>query len=316
MRLKFLSLLTLAALCVLTSAPAQNLLLYASVYDQSYETPGGILKVYDDGTNELWNIRDTQGQSLSIDEPGGIVLDVSGNVFVNNQNAIYRITSAGVATVFASVPGAYGGALGIDLAGTIYMANGSTILRYTAAGVALPSFQVTNEPDTILVGADGFIYVSDGIYGVERYSMTGEIDNTFVLNINGATGMSFDAQGNLYVNGYNDDMDRSVSKTTFSGGAVDETVDYVVFGGAYFSYGLGLDSAGNVYSALSMNDYDNVIYKVTANQTASPFSSSGDVLVFQGIAVVPEPSTYALILGGLVVLVILHRRKLRSTVNS
>jgi sugar lactone lactonase YvrE len=200
------------------------------------------------GTTGVAGSVDGTGTAAKFNEPGGIGVDASGNVYVADSanNTIRKITPGGVVTTLAGTAGVAGSADGtgsgakfnqpygiaIDRSGNVYVGdiNNNTIRKVTAAGVV-----------TTFVGAAGVAGSTDGL---------GE---SALLNQPG--GMAFDASGNLIfadtANGTIRIATPSGSVTTIAGtagvvGSANGTGPAASF---LTPVGVAVDAAGNVYVA-------------------------------------------------------------------
>jgi len=202
----------------------------------------GSVQGYADGT----------GSAAKFFSPSGIAADSTGNIYVAdfNNNAIRKITPAGVVTTLAGHPGTSGSADGTgnaaqfysptavvpDTNGNVYVADtyNATIRKVTPAGVV-----------TTIAGQAGNWNWADGNGANALFAMP--------------RGLTIDASGNLYVA---DGINRVIRKitpahdiTTFAGspgvqGSADGNGPSASFTGLF---GLAIDTAGNIYAA----DYDN-----------------------------------------------------------
>jgi sugar lactone lactonase YvrE len=117
-------------------------------------TPAGVVTTLA-GTpvpvGENGGFADGTGAAAKFDYPQGVAVDANGNVFVadfNNQ-AIRKITPAGVVTTFAGAPDNYSGADGVG----------------AAAGITMPSGIAVGP-----VGSDGYIYFVSEAHTVRKIS--------------------------------------------------------------------------------------------------------------------------------------------------
>lgn len=211
------------------------------------------------------------GTAASFDNPFGVCVDASGNVYVSDQNnhTIRKITPAGVVTTFAGQVGASGAADGtgtaasfnfprglcIDGAGNIFVADffNHSIRKITPGGVV-----------TTIAGT----------------GLSGSVDATGTsASFNRPAGVCVDGSGNLYVA---DQLNHRIRKitmpgatvTTYAGstlGNVDATGTAAKFN---LPYGVCVDAGGIVYVA----DFNNQkIRKITTGQVVTTFAGTGSV---------------------------------------
>ncbi|HTD07152.1 NHL repeat-containing protein [Undibacterium sp.] len=202
------------------------------------------------------------GTAASFNNPGGVTVDVSGNVYVADfrNNLIRKITPAGMVTTLAgdgshnSANGigtaasfAFPGDVTVDAAGNVYVADVSNYmirkitpagLVTTYAGIGSPALPLYGNgpantasfalPDSVAVDALGNVYVAD----------TG---NNSIRKIT-AAGMVSSLAGDLYAN--SGSANGTGTAATFSAPT-----------------GVAVDASGNVYVSDSGN---NLIRKITA----------------------------------------------------
>jgi secreted PhoX family phosphatase len=260
----------------------------------SFNGPAGIimdaagnLYVADSGNNEIREITpygvvstiagninkgsaNGTGIAASFANPLGLAIDASGNLYVadSGNNMIRKITTAGLVTTLAG-SGAVGATNGTATAATF------------------------NNPNGIAVDFAGNVYVNDtGNNSIRMISTTGVVSTLagsgFAAIANGTgtaasfntpQGLTFDAAGNLYVADEGNHLIREVSTSgiagTFAGsgyvGSENGTILKASFNEPYAST---LDSKGNMYIADVGN---NMIRKITLNDTVTTFAGSGSV---------------------------------------
>jgi len=195
---------------------------------------------------------DGTGSSARFHSPYGLTVDASGNVYVADQynNAIRKVTSAGVVTTFAGTAGASGSTDGTGNAARFY------------------------GPSSISMDGSGNFYVADAWNHTIRKITSGAVVTTVagLAGSSGATdgtgnaarfyypyGVASDSSGNLFVADKNNHTIRKIT----TGGAVSTMAGLAgttgsadgIGSAARFNSpcGLALDSAGHVYIADTYN---------------------------------------------------------------
>ncbi|HVU26031.1 MAG TPA: hypothetical protein VHE13_18005 [Opitutus sp.] len=198
---------------------------------------------------------DGTGAEAQFLAPQGLAIDNAGNLYAADDNAIRRITPAGVVTTLAGLAGAAGSTDGtgsaarfvyptgvaVDVAGNVYVTDERTIRRVTSAGVV-----------TTLAGNANLGGSTDGAGAAALFEEP--------------QGIAVDATGNLYVA----DTDNSTIRKITSGAVVATIAGEANQTGsadgtgraARFDtpYGVAVDGSGNVYVADSANS---TIRKIT-----------------------------------------------------
>ena len=175
---------------------------------------------------------DGQGLNARFNNPQGIALDPSGNIYVADSNAIRKITPQGNVTTLAGSLTGYGS----------YLDGTGAAARFSNTwGLAM--------------GTDGFLYVGDHYnYRVRKVSLsgvvttlagitwnggplTGQVDGSAaVATFNSPAGVAMDIQNNVYVADINNNKIRKI--------ATDGTVSSYA-GGNYYNYGFQDGPAAN-----------------------------------------------------------------------
>jgi streptogramin lyase len=195
---------------------------------------------------------DATGSAARFNNPSGVAVDGSGNVYVtdSNNNTIRKITPAGVVRTLAGTAGARGSADGtgsaarfynpsgvaVDASGNVYVADSynNTIRKITPAGAV-----------TTLAGTAGAYGSADGTGSAARFQYP--------------SGVAVDGSGNVYVaDTYNNTIRKitpagvvtTLAGTAGSNGSADGTGSAARF---YRPYGVTVDGNGNVYVADTLN---------------------------------------------------------------
>src|ERR1017187_4907882 len=228
------------------------------------------------GTAASTGSADGTGAAALFNEPFGLAVDSSGNLYVadRNNNEIRKITPAGVVTTVAGSPGIAGSTDGTGSAalfngpacvavgsgGDIYVADTSnnTIRKVTSAGVV-----------TTLAGTAGTAGATNGTGTAALFSQP--------------YGLAVDGSGNVYVADTSNNMIREITQagvvTTFAGNSGGGSSDGTGVAATFNQpVGLAIDGSGNLYVADS------------GNSTIRKITSSGVVTTIAGA---PSSTSYA-----------------------
>lgn len=217
------------------------------------------------GVAGVYGSTDGTGTNARFNQPTGVALDNSGNVYVADtwNNKIRKITSSGEVTTFAGAGGGWGSndgsgssakfnqptGVAVDSDGNVYVADGGnhTIRKVSNAGVV-----------TTFAGLAGSSGSTDGTGNAARF--------------NRPTGIAVDKNGNLFVVDTSNFTIRKITGagvvTTMAGlkgssGSADGTGSSARF---YFSSGVAVDGSGSLYVA-DTNNF--TIRKITTNGVVS-----------------------------------------------
>jgi sugar lactone lactonase YvrE len=211
---------------------------------------------------------DGTGNAARFYEPGGIVVDAAGNLYVadSGNHTIRKVTSSGLVTTLAGTTGSTGSKDGIgsaawfydpegiaaDATGNLYVADGYSIRKITPAGVV-----------TTLAGSAENPGSSDGTGDAARFY--------------GPNGIAVDAVGNLFVADTYNQTIRKITPagvvTTFAGTAGSSgNADGVGATARFYKpFGIALDAAGNLFVADALNS---TIRKITPAGSVTTLAGS------------------------------------------
>ncbi|MDR6534325.1 NHL repeat-containing protein [Variovorax soli] len=197
---------------------------------------------------------DGNGASASFSGPEALAIDGSGNLYVmdTDNEVVRKVTPAGdVTTLAASAAPGYSDGVAVDANGNVYIADydNNAIRKITPSGDV-----------SILAG-----------------STNGSADGTGIAaQFNGPAGLDVDANGNVYVADYGNNMIRKITPdgvvTTLAGSTTRGSADGQ---GAAASFnkpnGVKVDASGNAYVADASN---HLIRKITPDGVVTTLAGS------------------------------------------
>ncbi|WP_158584058.1 T9SS type A sorting domain-containing protein [Reichenbachiella sp. MSK19-1] len=209
---------------------------------------------------------DGHGTSASFNNPSGMAIDASGNIYVTDANTIRKISPSGDVTTLA----------------------GSAVAGDTDGNGVNATF---NLPKGLAIDAIGNVYVADTYnFKIRKISPSGDVTTLAgsgnVASIDGSgvsasfnypAALAVDATGNVYVA---DDGGLKIRKitpggevTTFAGSGVNESVDGNGLNASFISpRGLTIDAAGNLYVT---SIYGHAVRKITPDGDVTTLAGSG-----------------------------------------
>ena len=230
-------------------------------------TPGGLVTTLAGTAGNVGSL-DGTGAAAQFRNPWGVAADATGNVFVadTSNNAIRKITTGGVVTTLAGLPGSSGPDDGTGSAARFYGPQGLTIDGAGTLFVADTynhAIRMVTTDGTVTTLAGGSSGAGDGTGSAAQFNFPG--------------GVAVDAAGNVWVADTQNGTMRLVTPagvvTTVAGtagqfGAVDGTGAAAQF---YYSFGVAVDGAGDAYVADSLNS---IIRKVTTAGVVTTFAGT------------------------------------------
>ena len=276
----------------------------AQIYVADYDAGNGTVKT------ALSNGTVTTYSATFTGRVNGIAFGPDSYLYAANTdlNSILKIASNGSVSTFVS-----GGLLSnpsgavFDELGNLYIANyafpsGASVIKITSAGVmtTYSNSSIGSGGGGLVMDTAGTLYASSNATGeVYKIATNGDV-GVFATGFQYPTGLAFSPTSDLYVaNQGAGGTIPSISLVSPSG-AVSLFVDIGLTG---FVNGLTTDSQGNIYATDGQT-----IKKITPDRIVSTYASGLNSPT--GLATVPEPSTYALlILSGAASLYALGRRK-------
>ena len=242
----------------------------------------------------------------------GLAVDASGNVYAasSSGNAIWKYNPSGQGSVFANVQSPTG--LVFDSNGNLCVstwigtASGS-ILKFNSSGqsTVFASGSNLHFPSGLAFDSAGNLYVANTANDYISKFDSGGNGSFFSFTGSRPFGLAFDSSGSLYAacaggNGIVGSGPSEIDKFNSSGQR-----EYAP-SGVLGNNGLAFDSQGYLYVTgqvyLDAGSPFPVIYKIDANGNGSIFATGSRGDGFYGIAIVPEPSSFAVMALGIVAL--------------
>jgi sugar lactone lactonase YvrE len=206
-------------------------------------TPAGVVTTLAGSATDYSGSADGTGSAARFDNPSGVAVDGSGNVYVadSSNHTIRKIAPAGVVTTLAGTAGSYGSADGTGSAARFY------------------------QPRGVAVDGSGNVYVADtGNHTIRKITPAGVVTTLDAARFYRPNGVAVDGSGNVYVADTDNHTIRKITpagvETTLAGsspGIADGTGSAARF---YYPWGVAVDGSGNLYVA---DTYNHTIRKIT-----------------------------------------------------
>jgi len=303
-------LLGLLAVAAVSTSPAQTIYVSSSV--------SSTVGIFDTSGDRIGSL-----DSNEVGSANGLVTDPAGNVYLaNGEGNIEEFSADGTfLSTFASTGLSNPMGLAIDTGGNIYAANfgSNSIEKFSPTGTDLGVFfdnssaplnvMYLNGPTGLAFGPGGNLYVANYFTGnVWAISSTGTSLGQFAdANLYTPGTIAFNQAGQLYVS---NQTPNTIEKFDSSGGDL-ATIDT---GDNTSPNGLAFDQAGNLYAV--MTDLGQVFkYDSSDNLSGGPlkvrFDNPSYIAISPSAFLIPEPSSWALMAGAFMLLLVSQRNRVR-----
>jgi sugar lactone lactonase YvrE len=243
-----------------------------SIYVSEYFGQG-IKNITIAGVNQTNQVMTTNANLMSL------AFDDSGNLFVASDFSVLKISTTGAVTTFASGLN-YINPMAFSSSGTLFVGSRSGIYSITADGTVSNFLTGSYTFGGLAFDASGNLYGPDNVTGIVwKVDPLGQATE-FASGLVNPLGAAFDELANLYVasgNGTIQKISPEGTVTTFATGFSNPN-------------DLAFDSMTNLYVT---DGGSGSIFKVEQDGSVAEVASGLNTP--WGIAIVPEPSTYALL---------------------
>ena len=236
-----------------------------------------------------------------------IVFDSAGNFYVSSLGGVgsngwvtkFNASGAYVSTITELMNGPM--TLAVNSANSLYVLNVGphpAVVQYTSAGAVYGS--IANLPDTpssLAVSGAGNVYIGYYVDSGDRIRMYGPNmmpAGTINSHTNWNNGLAVNSDGNLYSIdsfGYVDVFSSTGSFLTQFGTGNPNDLALAAF-----------DSAGNLYVSSGNESVSIAMFSTSGQYQYSWAAGAGVDGIAYGPAIVPEPSTYAMVISGMAVM--------------
>jgi sugar lactone lactonase YvrE len=219
------------------------------------------------------------GASAYFNNPCGVAVDAAGNVYVTDRynNAIRKITPAGVVTTFAGGSGSISSVDGTGTAASFYYPYGITI---DAGGNLFVAEQYGQRIRKITPAGVVTTVAGNGNTG----STNGAGTTATFYN---PTGVAIDASGNLFVTDNMGNLVRKITPagfvSTFAGSGVVGSANGTGTAASFNQpTGVNIDASGKIYIADQAN---NMIRLITSDGVVSTLAGNGTAAALNGLGI-------------------------------
>ena len=249
--------------------------------------------------------QDANGTNARFSSPSGITTDVSGNIYIADREnqSIRKITSSGEVTTILT---------GYDASDLIFDSEGNYFFIDTqipavvkidqatgngsvfVSGTNSSGITIFSSPTGIAIDSDDNLYVTDGgfhsIYKITpggaltKFSGNGQGYTTDInaaqARYNNPTGITIDANDNIYIADFNNHVIRKISISTLMVTTIAGTV-----GGAGNVDGIGLAAQFDGPRDVAVDSNGKVYVADSRNNSIRSISPTGEVITFAGSAI-------------------------------